>query len=109
MERNEPAPVCASLTSLNGQLAGQRFVLKMDQYIGLLYCSDSEIAFSNTNLGVARRHLRIHFVDGVFVMTQNGAPPSGSFCNGQRIGPRHVLAHGDVIAAGRAEFRFEIG
>ena len=108
MERNEPAPVPASITSLNGELAGQRFVLKMDQYIGLMHCSDSEIAFPNIKLGVSRRHLRIHFMDGAFVI-EDHASQHGSFCNGERIKSRCVLAHGDVVAAGQAEFRFELG
>ncbi|HEV7559553.1 MAG TPA: FHA domain-containing protein [Kofleriaceae bacterium] len=108
MARNDPAPLRASLTSLNGELAGQRFVLTMDQYIGLQHCSDSEIAFPNIKLGVSRRHLRVHFIDGAFVMMDSDSM-NGSFCNGERVQSRRVLAHGDVIAAGQAEFRFEIG
>jgi pSer/pThr/pTyr-binding forkhead associated (FHA) protein len=106
MEQPPPAPVRASIVSLNGELSGQRFVLRMHQHIGLLYCSDSEIAFPNTKLGVSRRHLRIMFVDGRFVMEDCGSS-HGSFCNGERI-QSHALAHGDVIGAGQAEFRFEL-
>lgn len=104
--RHQAAPVAASLIALNGELAGQRFALRMEQYVGLRYCSDSEIAFSTTELGVSRRHLRIAFVDGGFVM-EDCLSSHGSFWNDAQVAS-HVLAHGDRVRAGRAEFRFEL-
>ena len=105
--RLEPAPVSARLVGLNGALEGQHFELRMDQYIGLRHCSDSEIAFPSTALRVSRRHARISFEDGGFVV-RDCSSMAGSYCNGVPIGSQpHPLTDGDVLRAGDAEFRFE--
>ena len=104
--RQQPAPIRASLLALNGDLAGKRYRLRMEQYVGVLHCSDSEIAYSNSKLLVSRHHLRIFFVDGRFVMEDCGSR-HGSFWNRERVAS-HVLAHGDLIGAGQAELLFEI-
>jgi hypothetical protein len=106
MGRNQPSPVAASVVVLNTELAGRRFALTMDQYVGLIHCSDSEIAFPSTKFGTSRRHLRITFAGDHFVM-QDCQSSHGSFWNGERV-ESHVLAHGDVIRAGQAELRFEL-
>lgn len=98
--------MAARLVSLNGEIAGQHFLLCMDQYVGLRHCSDSEIVFPSSKLRVSRRHLRITFDDGVFVMHDCGSM-AGSFCNGVQV-ESHPLAHGDVLRLGDAEFRFEL-
>ena len=104
--RNKPAPVAASVVVVNSELAGQRFALGMEQYIGLMHCSDSEIAFPTTKLGVSRRHIRITFADGHFVM-EDCHSSHGSFWNDEPV-TSHVLAHGDRIRAGTCELRFEL-
>lgn len=106
--RNAPAPFAASIVALNGELEGQRFPLKTLQYVGLPHCSDSEICVATTALGTSRRHLSLECVDGRFVVADYDSS-HGTFVNGERISRPRGLAHGDIIAAGQAEFRFELG
>jgi len=105
--RNLPSPIAASIVALNGELAAQRFPLKTLQYVGLAHCSDSEICMTSTALGTSRRHLSLECVDGRFVVDDCGSS-HGTFVNGERIAQPRTLANGDIIAAGQAEFRFEL-
>jgi pSer/pThr/pTyr-binding forkhead associated (FHA) protein len=53
---------------------------------------------------VSRRHAEIHTTDEGYVLVDLSV--NGTYLNGQRIGPRHLLARADVIRVGNDEFRF---
>jgi Ca-activated chloride channel family protein len=57
---------------------------------------------------VSKRHTRIVFTNGQFLLVDLGST-NGTYLNGNRVDTATALAHGDVIAIGGFEYRFELG
>jgi Ca-activated chloride channel homolog len=97
------APVKAALVGIGGPVAGQTYPLLVENVIGR--SSSTDVMVPSANL--SRRHTRILFVAGEFVLEDLGST-NGSRVNGSLVHSAK-LADGDRIELGDAQFRFEIG
>lgn len=95
------APVKAQLVVMNGPNAGAVQQLYLESSIGR--SSDNELTVFHGSL--SRRHARIVFVNGGFVISDLGSS-NGTQINGNHV-DTHQLAHGDVIRLGEIDLRFE--
>jgi pSer/pThr/pTyr-binding forkhead associated (FHA) protein len=66
---------------------------------------DNDIVVSDR--GTSRRHARIEYRDGTFLLTDLGSA-NGTFVNGQRVVETH-LQHGDKVKVGQNEAVVVIG
>lgn len=97
-----PAP--GVLVGLSHGAQNQRFPLFVDTSIGRT--QDNEIPVPDGSL--SRRHARIFYVDGSFVLVDMGST-NGCQVNGQPVlANKAVLKDGDIIRLGQVEFRFEL-
>jgi Ca-activated chloride channel family protein len=95
------APVKAQLVVMNGPRAGNVQQLFLENSVGRSH--DNELSVMHASL--SRRHARILFVNGEFVVSDLGSS-NGTKVNGAHVDTRK-LAHGDVIRLGEIELRFE--
>jgi Ca-activated chloride channel family protein len=96
------APVEAALVGTGGGVAGQIFELVMENVIGR--GANNDIVVHSGNL--SRRHTRILFVGGQFVLEDLGST-NGTRVNGAMVHSAK-LSDGDRIELGDAQFRFVI-
>lgn len=97
----KPAP--GALVGLSHDAQNQRFQLFTDTSLGRSH--DNEVMIQDGSL--SRRHARILFVDGEFVLSDMGST-NGCEVNGQAVfGGSKQLAHGDIVKLGFVELRFE--
>ncbi|HEX4419541.1 MAG TPA: FHA domain-containing protein [Kofleriaceae bacterium] len=97
-----PPAVPAQLVGTAGPLAGQTFPLRAENQIGR--SASNDIVVHSAQL--SRGHTRILFAGDRWMLQDLGST-SGSRVNGAAV--RSIkLAHGDLIALGDAEFRFEL-
>lgn len=97
-----PAP--GVLVGLSHGARNQRFPLFVDTSIGRT--QDNEIPLPDPSL--SRRHARIFYVDGAFVLVDTGST-NGCQVNGRPVlASKAVLKDGDIVKLGHVEFRFEI-
>jgi pSer/pThr/pTyr-binding forkhead associated (FHA) protein len=97
------AAVHAALVGIGGPVAGQVHPLRVENVIGR--SSSTDIMVPSANL--SRRHTRVLFVAGEFVLEDLGST-NGSRVNGSLVHSAK-LADGDRIELGDALFRFELG
>ncbi|HEY5925016.1 MAG TPA: FHA domain-containing protein [Kofleriaceae bacterium] len=99
--RIHAAPGCLIGLSHNAQ--NQRFQLYTDTSIGRSV--DNELPIHHESL--SRRHARILYVDGKFVLTDMGST-NGCEINGKAVSVHKTeLVDGDIVKLGFVEFRFE--
>ena len=99
-----PAPAFApgELIGLSHGAQNRRFPLYVDTSIGR--SSDNEIALYDGS--ISRRHARILYLDGKFMLSDMGST-NGCQVNGHTvIDKKTVLADGDILKVGFVEFRF---
>lgn len=84
------------LVMRSGPTPGAVFPLEGDQ---LMIGRDSSNAVSISDAEVSRRHARLTFQGGKYVIEDLGST-NGTFINGQRLAGPHVLKAGDVVAFG---------
>jgi hypothetical protein len=95
------APGC--LVGLSHGAQNRRFQLYMDTSVGR--SPDNEVTVTDNS--ISRRHARIFFVDGEFVLSDMGST-NGCAINGVTVLHKSTkLAHGDIVRIGFVEFRFE--
>jgi Ca-activated chloride channel family protein len=95
------APGC--LVGLSHAAQNRRFQLYMDTSVGRSH--DNEVTVTDNS--ISRRHARIFFVDGEFVLSDMGST-NGCAINGVTVLHKSTkLAHGDIVRIGFVEFRFE--
>jgi Ca-activated chloride channel family protein len=95
------APGC--LVGLSHSVQNRRFQLFTDTSIGR--SPDNEIPVIHDSL--SRRHARIAYLDGNFVLTDMGST-NGCAINGHDVfAGKTVLRDGDIVKLGYVEFRFE--
>jgi hypothetical protein len=99
-----PPPVDAVLVQLENGVAVERRPLLSENTLGRGTGNDFVLVASN----VSRRHTRIVFTNNQFVLVDLGST-GGTYLNGRRVTTSTTLAHGDVIAIGNFEYRFELG
>lgn len=93
----------AALVGLSHCAQNTRFPVYVDTSIGRSH--DNEIPIEEHSL--SRRHARIMYVDGKFVLMDLGST-NGCEVNGTRVAHDKVaLADGDIVKLGFVEFRFE--
>jgi Mg-chelatase subunit ChlD len=95
-----PAP--GQLVGLSSEVHNAKFFLFTDTSVGR--GSDNELRIVHSSL--SRRHARILFVNGDFVLTDNGST-NGCGVNGAPVVGKSVLRHGDLVRIGHLELRFE--
>jgi Ca-activated chloride channel family protein len=101
--RRRPAEAPGYLVGLSHDAQNRRFRLYVDTSIGR--SQDNELPIFDTSL--SRRHARILFLDGTFVLTDMGST-NGCEVNGRGLlAGRAELQHGDIVKLGFVEFRFE--
>jgi hypothetical protein len=101
--RAQPAP--GWLVGLSHGAQNRRFQLYMDTSVGR--SCDNEVEVHDGS--ISRRHARIAFVDGEFVLSDMGST-NGCAINGAKVMLRSTkLTHGDIVRIGFVEFRFEAG
>ena len=84
------------LVMRSGPTPGAIFPLEGDQ---LMIGRDSSNAVAISDAEVSRRHSRLTFQGGKYVLEDLGST-NGTFVNGQRLAGPHVLKAGDVVALG---------
>ena len=84
------------LTMRSGPNPGTVFALEIDQ-IGIGRDSANEISVNDAE--VSRRHARLTFQGGKYVLEDMGST-NGTFVNGQRLSGPRVLKSGEVISLG---------
>ncbi len=84
------------LVMRSGPTPGAIFPLEGDQ---LMIGRDSSNAVAISDAEVSRRHARLTFQGGKYVLEDLGST-NGTFVNGQRLAGPHVLKAGDVVALG---------
>src|SRR4030042_999250 len=84
------------LTMRSGPNPGTVYALESDQ-IGIGRDSSNEIAINDAE--VSRRHARLTFQGGKYVLEDMGST-NGTFVNGQRLSGPRVLKPGEVISFG---------
>ncbi len=84
------------LVMRSGPTPGAVYVLEGDQ---LTIGRDSNNAVAINDPEVSRRHSRLTFQGGKYVLEDLGST-NGTFVNGQRLSGPHVLKAGDVVALG---------
>jgi Ca-activated chloride channel homolog len=99
-----PAPIAAVLVRLEHGIARERRALATETTFGRVMGND--IVLQNGNL--SKRHARIMFTNGEFVLVDLGST-NGTFLNGRQVHTATALTHGDLIALGGFEYRFELG
>jgi Ca-activated chloride channel family protein len=93
------------LIGLSRAAQNQKFQLFADTSIGRSH--DNEMMIHDDS--ISRRHARIFFVDGHFVLSDMGST-NGCAINGLDVLDKSArLTHGDIIKIGFVEFRFEEG
>src|SRR6185436_10018691 len=92
----------AALVGLSHGVQNTRWALYEDTSVGR--SRDNEIPVSHDS--ISRRHARLMFVDGKFVLVDMGST-NGCQVNGKPLHGRIELAEGDIIQLGDVEFRFE--
>lgn len=102
MARPAQAPAPGALVGLGHGAQNRRFPLFTDTSIGR--SSDNEIPLHDPSL--SRRHARILYVDGVFVLADMGST-NGCAVNGHQVSGKAELHDGDIVKLGFVEFRFE--
>lgn len=101
--RPRPALAPGFLVGLSHGAQNQRFQLYVDTSVGRSH--DNEIPLHDGSL--SRRHARILFVGGRFVLTDLGST-NGCEVNGRAVlAQKAELQHGDIVKLGFVEFRFE--
>ncbi len=80
----------------SGPTPGAVFPLEGDQ---LMIGRDSSNSVAISDAEVSRRHARLTFQGGKYVIEDLGST-NGTFVNGQRLAGPHVLKPGDVVAFG---------
>ena len=91
------------LVGLSHDAQNRRFQLFRDTMIGR--SNDNDIPIYADSL--SRRHARIAYVNGEFVLTDLGST-NGCEVNGMTVNCSSAkLAHGDIVKLGYVEFRFE--
>src|SRR5512141_184989 len=84
------------LVMRSGPTPGAIFPLEGDQ---LMIGRDSSNSVAISDAEVSRRHARLTFQCGKYVLEDLGYT-NGTFVNGQRLAGPHVLKAGDVVALG---------
>lgn len=84
------------LVMRSGPTPGAVFPLEGDQ---LMIGRDSSNGVAISDAEVSRRHARLTFQGGKYVIEDLGST-NGTFINGQRLSGPHVLKAGDVVAFG---------
>jgi Ca-activated chloride channel family protein len=95
-----PAP--GQLVGLSHSAQNRKFFLCTDTSIGR--GSDNELQISDASM--SRRHARIVFVNGDFILIDNGST-NGCAVNDVPAQGKVVLHHGDILKIGFVELRFE--
>jgi Ca-activated chloride channel family protein len=93
------------LIGISNDVVNRRIQLYEDTSFGR--SADNEVTIHHGS--ISRRHARILYTDGHFVLTDMGST-NGCQVNGQQVMVRkHPLTHGDLVMIGHVEFRFESG
>lgn len=93
----------ATLTCLIGADVGRTFPLAEAQTdLG----RGREVAVQLRDLAVSRRHARIRYQEGAFLLEDLGSP-NGIYLNGKRVEEPSPLNEGDVLELGRTLLRFQ--
>jgi len=101
--RRQVQPAPGVLVGLSQAVKGGKFFLFTDTCLGR--GSDNEVRIPDHSL--SRRHARILYVNGDFVLMDMGSS-NGSAVNGAALlDKKNILRHGDIVRLGHIEFRFE--
>ncbi len=93
----------AALTCLTGADVGRTFALaEASTELG----RGKEVSVRLRDIAVSRRHARVRYQDGDFLLEDLGSP-NGVFLNGKRVETPSPLTEGDVIELGRTLLRFQ--
>jgi hypothetical protein len=99
----KPAP--GALIGLSHDVQNRRVQLYQDTSFGR--SPDNEVQIHHGS--ISRRHARILYTDGQFVLTDMGST-NGCHVNGQQVlTHKHTLNAGDIVKIGDVELRFEPG
>ncbi len=102
--QSAPPPIDAVLVRLEGNVAVDRRALSNEVTLGRVSGNDYVLASSN----VSKRHTRIMFTNGQFLLVDLGSS-NGTYLNGHQVSGATALSHGDVIEIGDFRYRFELG
>ncbi|WP_233262072.1 FHA domain-containing protein [Vitiosangium sp. GDMCC 1.1324] len=104
MDTEEPPPSrAATLLCLTGADVGRSFALaEASTDIG----RNHEVSVRLRDLAVSRRHARIRYQEGTFLLEDLNSP-NGVYLNGQRVERPSPIHEGDVIELGRTLLRFQ--
>jgi hypothetical protein len=92
----------ARLLVEEGILTGQQFTLSQDEAV---FGRDSDLALTIQDPEISRRHARIRWQQGEYVLEDLGST-NGTMLNGVQIREPHVLKNGDRIGVGQTLLLF---